>query len=105
MEKVNQILVDTLKVSIEDAAKNLTMDDVNNWDSLTHMNLIVAIEDDFGVELSHAGQELARAISYVVIQSLRTKLIWEELLRLIVLSTKSGVTFNKLTHDDFFAIK
>ena len=49
MNKLNQIFIETLKVSPEDAASNLGMDDVRNWDSLSHMNLIVTIENDFGI--------------------------------------------------------
>lgn len=66
-EKINKILMETLKVSEEQAKQDLTMDDVNNWDSLTHMNLIVAIEDEFGVELS--GDDIAEMISFYAIKS------------------------------------
>ncbi len=47
MNRINQILSDNLKITLEQAAQNLTMQDVNDWDSLSHMNLIVAIEDEF----------------------------------------------------------
>ncbi|MCB0402899.1 MAG: acyl carrier protein [Flavobacteriales bacterium] len=66
-EKINQILADTLKVPMEKTTEDLTMDDVNNWDSLTHMNLIVAIEDAFGIELS--GDDIAEMISFNAIRS------------------------------------
>lgn len=61
-EKVNDILIDVLKVPKEKIAEDLTMDDVDNWDSLTHMNLIVAIEDEFGIEMS--GDDIAEMISF-----------------------------------------
>jgi acyl carrier protein len=38
------------------------MDDVRNWDSLSHMNLIVTIENDFGIELS--GDDIAEMITF-----------------------------------------
>lgn len=62
MNKLNQIFIETLKVSPEDAASNLGMDDVRNWDSLSHMNLIVTIENDFGIELS--GDDIAEMITF-----------------------------------------
>ncbi|MCB9188192.1 MAG: acyl carrier protein [Flavobacteriales bacterium] len=65
-EKINQVLVSTLKVTTEQAGQDLTMDDVNNWDSLTHMNLIVAIEDEFGIEMS--GDDIAEMISFDAIK-------------------------------------
>ncbi len=66
-EKINQILSKTLKVPLEKTAEDLTMDDVGNWDSLTHMNLIVAIEDDLGIELS--GDDIAEMISFNAIRT------------------------------------
>lgn len=71
MEKVNEILATTLKVSLDDAAKNLTMDDVSNWDSLTHMNLIVAIEDELGIELS--GDDIAEMTTFEAIRTILAK--------------------------------
>ena len=67
MEKINQLLADTLKISTEQASENLGMDDVSTWDSLTHMNLIVAIEDEFKIELS--GDDIAEMISFDAIRS------------------------------------
>ncbi len=62
MNKLNQIFIETLKVSPEEAASNLGMDDARNWDSLSHMNLIVTIENDFGIELS--GDDIAEMITF-----------------------------------------
>ncbi len=61
MNRINQILSDNLKITLEQAAQNLTMQDVNDWDSLSHMNLIVAIEDEFQLQLT--GDEIAEMIS------------------------------------------
>ena len=62
MEKINKILANNLKISLEQAAQNLTMQDVNDWDSLSHMNLIVAIEDEYQLQLT--GDEIAEMISF-----------------------------------------
>jgi acyl carrier protein len=72
-EKINQILADTLKVPLEKTTEDLTMDDVNNWDSLTHMNLIVAIEGELGIELS--GDDIAEMISFNAIRSTVAKYV------------------------------
>jgi len=47
------------------------MDDISNWDSLTHMSLIVAIEDEFGFEIS--GDDIAEMITFDAIRSIVTK--------------------------------
>jgi acyl carrier protein len=62
MGKINQILADILKISIEDSKNNLAMSDVANWDSLTHMNLIVTIEEAFNIELT--GDEIAEMTTF-----------------------------------------
>jgi acyl carrier protein len=71
MNRINQLLADTFKISLEDAAKNLGMNDVNNWDSLSHMNLIVSIEDEFKIELS--GDEIAEMVTFNQIREIIQK--------------------------------
>lgn len=65
-EKINKILMNTLKISHEKTLENLTMDDVANWDSLTHMNLIVAIEEELKIEIS--GDDIAEMTSFDLIR-------------------------------------
>jgi acyl carrier protein len=66
-EKINKILMNTLKIPHEKTLENLTMDDVANWDSLTHMNLIVAIEDELKIEIS--GDDIAEMTSFDLIRN------------------------------------
>lgn len=73
MEKINSILMETFKVSLEDVEKDLEMNDIANWDSLSHMNLIVTIEDEFGIELS--GDDIAEMITFNQIRSIVKKYI------------------------------
>ena len=73
MDKINEIIRETLKVSEEQTELNLGMDDVANWDSLTHMNLIVSIEDEFGIEIS--GDDIAEMISFESIKKTVAKYI------------------------------
>lgn len=71
MEKINLILVDTFKISPEKAMEDLTMNDISSWDSLTHMGLIVAIEGEFGIELS--GDDIAEMITFDAIRAIVLK--------------------------------
>jgi acyl carrier protein len=71
MDKLNQILVTTFKISPEKANGNVTMDEISTWDSLSHMGLIVAIEDEFGFEMS--GDDIADMITFDAIRSIVTK--------------------------------
>ena len=52
-EKLNAIfceVFDDEDISIQPA---MTANDVDGWDSLSHVNLIVAIETKFGIRFSH----------------------------------------------------
>jgi acyl carrier protein len=51
-ERLDSLLRQVLRLPAEEITDELTMDDVGRWDSLTHMELIAAIEDEFGIELS-----------------------------------------------------
>jgi len=50
-EKLKAIMADVLEVSIEEVNADASMDTVENWDSLQHLSLILAIEEAFGVSL------------------------------------------------------
>lgn len=71
MEKINNIIINTLKISQEDVSKNLSMNDVLRWDSLTHMDLIVNIENELNIQLS--GDEIADMITFDAIRIIVSK--------------------------------
>lgn len=73
MEKINNILVKTFKIGHEESKKNLSMADVATWDSLTHMDLIVTIEDELKIVLS--GDDIAEMITFDFIRSTVKKYI------------------------------
>jgi acyl carrier protein len=51
-QKLITLLADILKISIEDTSDDLAMKEVETWDSLKHMELIVSIEKTFDIELT-----------------------------------------------------
>ena len=73
MDKINQILANTFNLSNVEVLKNLGMGDVNNWDSLSHMNLIVSIEDEFKIELT--GDDISEMITFDQIRDVIQKYI------------------------------
>ncbi len=50
--KLSEIIVSTLYIPEEQVVNELKMSDVETWDSLQHMNLIAALEKEFGVEFT-----------------------------------------------------
>lgn len=51
-EKVESLLAEVLQIPAAKINDDLNMKDVDVWDSLKHMELIVALEQAFGVELT-----------------------------------------------------
>ena len=49
-QKVIVVISKTLLVEITDLNKNTSMNDLKNWDSLNHLNLIIALEEEFDLD-------------------------------------------------------
>ena len=50
--KVENVLSEILQMPVAAITDELTMKDVDAWDSLKHMELIVALEQSFDIQLS-----------------------------------------------------
>ena len=48
-EKVMQVMVNIFQVSPDKISTKTTSDDVEKWDSLNHINMILALEQEFGI--------------------------------------------------------
>lgn len=51
-QTVEQIMADVLKISETDITDKLTIDDLEAWDSLKHMDLVVSLEQAFNTEFT-----------------------------------------------------
>lgn len=47
---LRNILADTLEISSDEVTPELSTDSVDTWDSFRHLQLILAIEDEYGVQ-------------------------------------------------------
>lgn len=68
---LDAIFLELLKLTPEVAKDSMTMNDVALWDSLRHMELITAIEQQFGFELSFdeiSAMQTIGAIRKIVIE-------------------------------------
>lgn len=74
-EKLKNVLATVLNVDVSRIDANASSDTIESWDSLRHMNLVLALEDEFGVSLPD--EEAANATSYpllvLVLQDLLQK--------------------------------
>lgn len=50
-ENVKQLLGIVFGISPKDLSSDSSMDTVESWDSLSQMNLVLALEDEFGIEI------------------------------------------------------
>ena len=50
--KLKKVISNVLGVSIEEINDDSSPDSLDKWDSLSHINLVMAIESEFEVELS-----------------------------------------------------
>ena len=71
--KLKSIMSAVLKLDEQLIDISTSMDTVKSWDSLKHMNLIIALEREFGVDLEDDEVELM--VNYEIICSILTEKI------------------------------
>ena len=73
-EKVKSIMADVFRTDIENITEDLKQKDVSFWDSLRHLNLVVELEEKFGI--SFEPEEIAEMITFEkVIYYINQKLV------------------------------
>lgn len=72
-DKLRYVMATMLKVDASEIGVDSSMDNVPGWDSLRHMNLVLALEEEFGVLIPD--EEAGNITSYKLI-----KIVLEDLL-------------------------
>ena len=52
MEKIKKIISETFQIKESSITSQTNMQDIDSWDSLTHMELIESLEDEFSIEFT-----------------------------------------------------
>ena len=52
MKDINQIIAEVFQIKENEITDELKMENIDGWDSLTHMELIATLEDEYGIEFS-----------------------------------------------------
>ena len=50
--KLSPLIAEVLHIPLEKVSNDLTMSEVESWDSLHHMNLIASLEQTYGIDFT-----------------------------------------------------
>jgi acyl carrier protein len=65
-QKLKEVLSRIFNVSLDMITDDASPDTIENWDSLRHMNLVLALEEEFDVEFTD--DQVVEILSYKLIK-------------------------------------
>jgi len=65
-QRLKEVLSRIFNVSLDTITEEASPDTIENWDSLRHMNLVLALEEEFDVEFSD--DQVVEILSYKLIK-------------------------------------
>jgi acyl carrier protein len=73
LQLVKEVLSVIIDVPVEQILDGASMDDLESWDSLAQMNLVIALEEEF--EITIPDDEVGTMLSLPLIMSLLNELV------------------------------
>ncbi len=64
--QIKNVMSTVLEVPMEELNEDSSTDTIENWDSLRHLNLILALEDEF--EISIPNEEVGNMVNFKLIE-------------------------------------
>jgi acyl carrier protein len=65
-QRLKEVLSRIFNVSLDTITEEASPDTIENWDSLRHMNLVLALEEEFDVEFTD--DQVVEILSYKLIK-------------------------------------
>ena len=65
-ERIKGVMSSVFNVPISEIQRDASPHTINSWDSLKHMNLIVALEEEFGIEFDD--ENVGKLLNYDLIK-------------------------------------
>lgn len=65
LDEVRQVVSDIFAVPVERVAKDSSPDSIEAWDSMQHLNLVLAVEEKFNVQFTPEEMELMRSVGQI----------------------------------------
>ena len=69
--RIKNIMAAVFEISVDEINDESSPDNIESWDSLKHMNLIVALEEEFGVQFMD--EEIVEVMNYALIKLILSK--------------------------------
>jgi acyl carrier protein len=63
--RIRNVMSAVFKVPVDEISDECSPHDIEAWDSLTHMNLVLALENEFGIEFEE--DEIPSLVSFKLI--------------------------------------
>ena len=67
-ERIKKVMSAVFEIPVEQIKDDSSPDIIDSWDSLKHMNMVVALEEEFEVEFTD--DEILEMMNYALIKSI-----------------------------------
>jgi acyl carrier protein len=67
-DRIKKVMASVFGTEIAQIDESMSTDTLEVWDSLQHMTLIVALEEEFGIEFNN--EEIVEMVSYPLIKTI-----------------------------------
>jgi acyl carrier protein len=64
--RIKQVMSVVFEVPLDSIGDDASTDNIDNWDSLRHLNLILALEEEFGVSIPD--EEVGNLVNFKLIE-------------------------------------
>ena len=65
-KQVRQISADIFRVSVDQITPETSPETIENWDSVQHLNLVLALEERFGIQFEPEEMDGMKSIAEIV---------------------------------------
>jgi acyl carrier protein len=65
-ERIKMVMSSIFDIDVKDISDDSSPDSIGSWDSLHHMNLIVALEEEFGITFNE--DDISNMLNYKLIR-------------------------------------
>ena len=69
--RIKNVMAAVFEIPVDEITDESSPDNIESWDSLKHMNLIVALEEEFGVQFTD--EEIVEMMNYSLIKLILSK--------------------------------